>query len=199
MAQIEAQDLLRLAEKSGELCFFDIEATGLNGDYNSVVLVSIKPWRKKPMRFVVEDMGQDAEVVEKVIKELDKFQVWVSYYGKGYDVPMLRTRALAWNLGIDLPKRHHLDLYYLVRFRLNTSRRSQSHVLNFVYPERKEDAKVQRKMTVSPQIWTRMLSKDPKISGPAIKTLGNRCDSDTEGLQSLYIPTKYLAREVTRG
>ena len=42
--QLAAQSFLDLAERASALAFVDIEATGLRGDYNSVLVVSVKPW-----------------------------------------------------------------------------------------------------------------------------------------------------------
>ena len=61
--QIEASDYLRLVEKSNTLAFFDIEATGLRGDYNSVLVASIKPYNSKPYSFVVKQPGNDSRIV----------------------------------------------------------------------------------------------------------------------------------------
>lgn len=196
MAQIDAQALLQLAEKAGELCFLDIEATGLSGDYNSVLVVSIKPVRKKPEVRSVRHPGEDRSVVEWALRRLADFAVWVTYYGKVFDIPMLRTRALENGLVQDVPRRHHVDLYFLVRYRLNTSRRSQGHLLEWLYPEPKENAKLKRKLTVSPRVWNAVLADETREQ--AMHTLERRCASDTEGLQSLYWRTRYLITEVSR-
>lgn len=196
MAQIEAQRLLWLAEKAGELCFVDLEATGLSGDYNSVLVVSIKPYRHRPEVRAVKHPGEDREVVEWAVRRLADFSVWVSYYGRSFDVPMLRTRLLEGGIVEDIPRRHHVDLYFLVRYRLNTSRRSQGHLLEWLYPEGKERAKVARKMTVSPRSWNDVLT--PSRRDAAMRTLQRRCASDTEGLQSLYVRVRHLITEVSR-
>jgi len=52
--QLDAQTFLRLVEDTNRLCCFDIEATGLHGDYNSVLVVSIKPYHKAPIVHTVE-------------------------------------------------------------------------------------------------------------------------------------------------
>ncbi len=66
MAQVNAQDLLRLAEKAGELCFFDIEATNLKGTYGSVLCVAVKPFNQPAKLFSVEHPGLDKTVVREV-------------------------------------------------------------------------------------------------------------------------------------
>lgn len=194
--QLDAQTFLRLVEDTNRLCCFDIEATGLHGDYNSVLVVSIKPYHKAPIVHTVERPGEDKELVQWAVEELAKYDCWVSYYGKGYDTRMLRTRLLDAGLKLDLPKKHHIDLYFLVRYRLATSHRSQGHILSWLYPEPKEDGKVHEKMTVSARVWNEVLNDTTRSA--ALKTLCRRCASDTQGLQSLYEPVKHLIGEITR-
>ena len=64
--QLDTQEFLTLAEQANKLCFWDIEATGLRGDYNSVLVCSIKPFKSKPITFVVKQPGND----QKLVREL---------------------------------------------------------------------------------------------------------------------------------
>ena len=128
--QLDAQTFLRLAEKAGELGFVDIEATGLRGDYNSVLVVSVKRWGKRPVSYAVTQPGDDASVVLAAKADLDSLVCWVTYYGKGFDVPMLNTRLLQAG-SLPLMQRHHVDLYYVLKFNLLTARRSQAHLLRW--------------------------------------------------------------------
>ena len=45
--QIEVPTFLRLAEQAKRILFVDLEATGLRGDYNSVLCVSMRPYGEK--------------------------------------------------------------------------------------------------------------------------------------------------------
>ena len=184
--QLDAQTFLRLAEKAGELGFLDIEATGLRGDYNSVLVVSVKRWGKRPVTYAVDRPGDDTSVVLAAKADLDSLACWVTYYGKGYDVPMLNTRLLAAG-SPPLAQRHHVDMYYVLKFNLLTARRSQGHLLLWAgTPE--------QKMGVSAEVWNKVLA-DPKAWMP---TMIRRCNSDTAGLQGLYTKTKHLIREIQR-
>lgn len=186
LMQLDAQTFLTLAERAGALAFVDIEATGLRGDYNSVLCVSIKPWGKGATSYVVEKPGNDQCVVLAAKEALDSFACWVTYYGKGFDVPMLNTRLLQAG-SVPLAQRHHVDLYYVLKFNLLTARRSQGHLLLWAgTPE--------QKMGVSAEVWNKVLA-DPEKHMP---TLRRRCESDVAGLQALYKKTRHLVREVTR-
>lgn len=185
--QIDAQDYLRLVESANTLAFFDIEATGLRGDYNSVLVASIKPYNSDPYSFVVKQPGNDKGVVGAVKEALEKYDCWVTYYGKGFDIPMINTRLLKWGKS-PVDKRHHVDMYYSLKSNLLTARRSQGHLLSWL------DAPEQ-KMTVGADVWNQVI-QDPK--GPAMKKMIERCESDVEGLQGLYEKTKHVIRDIRR-
>lgn len=185
--QIEASDYLRLVEKSNTLAFFDIEATGLRGDYNSVLVASIKPYNSKPYSFVVKQPGNDNRVVRDVKEALEQYDCWVTYYGKGFDIPMINTRLLKWKAK-PVEKRHHLDLYFTLKSNLLTARKSQGHLLSWLEaPE--------QKMTVGADVWNEVI-QNPR--GNAMKTMIERCESDVEGLQALYMKTKHVIREIKK-
>ena len=184
--QIPAKDFLRLVERAGTLAFVDIEATGLRGDYNSVLVVSIKMFGRKPTSFCITIPGDDKQVVSETKNALEAADLWVGYFSKGFDLPMLNTRLL--NHGIPpIEKRPHLDLYWMLKSNILTARRSQGHLLSWLnLPE--------SKMTVSADVWARIVG-DPKKWMP---TMVKRCESDVNGLASLYAKTKHLVGDITR-
>lgn len=187
MPHIDAQDYLRLCEEAGTLYFLDIEATGLRGDYNSVLCVSFKPYGKKPFTLRVSQVGNDQKVVREAAEVIaDEADIIAGYYSKGFDIPMLNTRLLKW--GHDpIPKTHHLDMYYTLKANLLTARRSQGHLLSWLEtPE--------SKMTVGADIWSGMNLNFEKNMSIMVK----RCESDVAGLEALYERTKHLIREIKR-
>jgi uncharacterized protein YprB with RNaseH-like and TPR domain len=184
--QVDAQRFLTMVEKAKSIAFFDIEASGLNGDYNSALVVSAKPYGLKPVTLSVVQPGNDQKMVREAKELLESFDCWVSYYGKGFDIPFLNTRLLKWGIA-PIDKRHHIDMYYVLAYSLKTSRRSQAHLLNWLgTPE--------QKMSVSADVWNR-IAENPTKHMP---TMRKRCESDCAGLESLYDRTKHLIREITR-
>lgn len=186
--QVDAQDFLSLAESAPKgLCSFDIEATGLNGDYNSALVVSVKPFGKDPMAMSVDTPGNDESLIRWAYSTLKKYTCWVSYYGKGFDVPMLQARAAKHGLPDILLNHHHVDLYYVIAGTLRVARKSQAHLLRWLdLPE--------KKMDMSPEEWNQVLANP----GEAMPRMIERCKSDTVGLESLYRKVKRLVRNVTR-
>jgi len=184
--QIDTPVFLRLAEKAKSLCFFDIEASGLRGDYNSVLVVSIKPYGSKPITFSVKQVGNDQKVVRDAKECLESFDAWCGYYSKGFDRPMLDTRLLKWGQK-PIEKRPHIDMYYTLKSNLLTARRSQGHLLSWLdTPE--------SKMTVGADVWASMSTNFDKN----MKLMIERCESDCAGLESLYERTKHLIRDINR-
>lgn len=197
--KIEVEEFLSLAERTNNICAFDIEATGLKGDYNSILCVSIRTIGGKPTTFSVKKPGNDREVVRDAIAYLNTFSCWISYYGKGFDVPMLNTRALKWNL-MPLKKIPHIDMYYTLKYNLNTSRRSQAHLLEWLRINDRGSSSVDQaseqvhKLTVSADEWNRVLECPERV----MPTMVKRCESDTLGLQALYLRTKHLIKDIKR-
>ena len=184
--RVEEQEYLDLVEESHKLVFVDIEATGLRGDYNSVLCVSFKPYGRKPYSISITQPGNDQRVVREAKEELEKYNAWCGYYSKGFDIPMLNTRLLKWEIP-PIEKRPHIDMYYTLKYNTLTARRSQGHLLSWL--ETPEE-----KMTVSAEEWNRILYDTEK----AMKTMLRRCESDVTGLEALYRKTRHLIRDIKR-
>jgi uncharacterized protein YprB with RNaseH-like and TPR domain len=181
--QIGAQQFLDIAERANALCFWDIESSGgLKGDYGSILCVSIRPWRGKCKTFAVTTPGEDRLVVKRAIEELSKYDLWVGFFSRGFDLPMLQTRAVRWSLPL-VPKRHHIDCYYSMARKMLLSHRSQAHVNKFI--EARE-----QKLSVSPNVWPAAAKMMP--------TIIRRCESDTLGNRDMYIKLRHLVEEITR-
>lgn len=184
--QIEAQDFLHLVEGSGHLAFVDIETTGTKGDYNSILCVSIKPYGKKPYSLVTKQPGNDQATAKRAKEEMEKYLCWVTYYGRMFDVPLINTRLTRWGQP-PVDKRHHVDMYFTLKYNLLTGRRSQAHLLRFFDCEK-------QKMDMSPEEWNKVLADPVRNMGRMVQ----RCESDTEGLEALYRRTSHLIREIRK-
>lgn len=181
--KLSVQDFLRLVENSKSIVFFDIEATGLKGDYGSTLVISVKPFNKNPSSFVVSQVGHDQKIVREARDLMAQADCWVSYYGKGFDIPFLNTRLLRWGME-PMPKVHHIDMYFVLKAHIATGRRSQAHLLEWLQT-------AQRKMTVSANTWAEI------ASNPAgLEIMRRRCESDTAGLEALYKKTKHLIADI---
>ena len=183
--QIETQEFLDLVEESGELTFFDLECASLGPDYGSILVASYKKWHKKPESFVVATPGDDLIVTSAIVNVLENTKCWVSYFGKGFDVPYLQARSLVHGLPA-LTKQPHVDMYYSLRRTLNLSRGSMAHIASWLkLPE--------QKMAVSPEVWSKV-----NVDRKHLDTLRKRCESDCMVLEKLWEKTRHLIRDVKR-
>lgn len=186
--KIDTQEFLNIVEGADKLCFFDLEATGLRGDYNSILVGSIKAFQSDPVTFKIKQPGNDQKLVRDIKNELEKYTVICGYYSKGFDVPMLNTRLLKWRQD-PLKRLLHIDMYYSLKYNLLTARKSQGHLLSWLEtPE--------TKMTVGADMWNNILN-DPK--GEPMRVMVDRCESDVRGLQALYERTRHLIKEIKCG
>lgn len=183
--QIEAKSFISLAEAAGKVAVFDSEVSNLRGDYGGFLSFTIKPLGCKPITYSCNP-GDDRKLVREVRDHMEQYALWVGFYSKMFDIPYLQTRLLRHNQRA-LDKRHHLDVYFLLKSRTLTSRRSQAHFCDFLDTS-------EQKMSVSPNVWAEV-SRNPQKH---LKTLKARSESDCAGLECLYQKTKHLIVDISR-
>lgn len=117
--------------KEERIGFFDIEASNLDADFGIMLSYCIKDSASDKMYsnvLTLEDIQQskagdeDKRLIEKLLVDLGKFDKIVTYYGKRFDVPYIRTRALS--TGVEFPvygTQSHIDLYFIMRHRFKLS------------------------------------------------------------------------------
>lgn len=109
--------------------FLDIESSGLRADFGYVFSYCIKQLDGKIISRCLrpEEIRSgifDRDLMKQMIIDLKKFDRIVTYFGTGFDVPFIRTRALFWGL-TDFPlwgQLKHFDLFYVVKSKLKLSR-----------------------------------------------------------------------------
>lgn len=184
--QIEASDYLSLVERSNELVFFDIETTGQKADYDSTIVVSFKPYGKKPFSFPVKQVGNDQKIIREAKEILEAYKCWVSYYGRGFDIPFLNTRLLKWGME-PIEQRHHLDLYFTLKPKTSMSRKGLGAYARFLQVETP-------KLDVSQNVWSEI-----PFEKKHMPLMIQRCEGDAITLEQIYERTKHMVREIKRG
>src|SRR3989304_662976 len=169
---IDTQDFLWLCEQTKKLVFFDLEMTGFNADYNSILCAGLKPYGQPPQTFFVEQAGNDQKVARLATEYLQDMHCWVTFYGKGFDIPFLRGRLLKWKRP-DIIKKPHLDMYWIFKSSIKLSRKSQAHILSWLETDEKKQA-------VSPAVWNRILYDFDAVKAE----MTSRCESDVTGLEA---------------
>lgn len=120
------------------IAYFDIEASDLSANWGMMLSWCIKYRGDNKIREgaitkkEVFDYKFDKRITEELMEELKNVDILVTYYGTGYDIPFTRTRALFH--GLEFPafgSMHHWDLYYKVRSKIKTHRKSLEVVTKF--------------------------------------------------------------------
>lgn len=129
--------VLGLARPSGEpwytglrIAALDIETVNFDADAGNMLSWALKPRHKPELFDCVTREEQiackfDARIVASLIEALKNVDVILTYWGSGFDVPYLRTRALM--LGLTPPGAgdlYHWDCFFPVRNKLKLHRKS---------------------------------------------------------------------------
>lgn len=127
--------------------FWDIEAGGLSGTFAGLLVVGFKEAGKgKPVTILRIDESStykkepwnDKEIAYEAKKELEKFDILVSYNGISYDTRFLDTRLVYHGIKPLSTEIKHCDLYKTVRGRLKLhSNRLEAVLSHLATPDRK--------------------------------------------------------------
>lgn len=119
----------------GEEGFLDIETTNFNADIAYMLSYAFKVrgsdtvYASKITKEEIFSGKFDERLVKQCIEDLRRFKRIYTYYGTGFDIPFIRTRAL--ELGLEFPifgSIQHQDIYYLVRNKLKLCRNRLENV-----------------------------------------------------------------------
>lgn len=119
--------------------YFDIETTGLKANFDYMLTYCIKTRNKAEYKTGVIDVKEirrfkfDKKIMANLIRDISDYDVVVTYYGTGFDIPFVRTRALYWKQ--DFPQFgyiQHKDVYYMVKSKLRLHRNSLDAATRFL-------------------------------------------------------------------
>jgi len=118
--------------------YLDIEADGLRADFATMLTWCIKEKGGSVRYDVVTkkelfDGDSDKRLIQSIVDEMKKYDIIVGYYSTIYDLAFIRAKAL--HYGIDFPEYgslYHWDLYYVVKSKLNLSRKSLDNACDFL-------------------------------------------------------------------
>jgi uncharacterized protein YprB with RNaseH-like and TPR domain len=130
-----------ILEKGGNLKegYLDIEAGGLKANFDYILTYVIKEKGKNKYhtgqisKKDLDDGIFDKRVCEKLIEDIQKFDIIYTYFGTLYDIPYMRSRCLYHNLVFpEFGKIMHKDLYYVVKRLFKLHRHSLETVTRFL-------------------------------------------------------------------
>ena len=167
-----------LSEKIG---YFDIEASGLQANFGIMLCYCIKVGGKKKILervITAEELRTclDKKVVEQCVKDLEGFDRIVTFYGKRFDFPFLRTRAVH----MDIPffnygELIHEDLYFNIRYKFKLHSNRLENACRVLLG--KTD-----KTHLDPNYWLRALQGDKE----SLDYILQHCRYDVKDLEKLY-------------
>jgi uncharacterized protein YprB with RNaseH-like and TPR domain len=118
--------------------YLDIEASNLDANWGFMLSWCIKPRGEKAIyEDVVSqkdliDFTFDKRITESLVEAMKQFDILVTYYGTGFDIPFIRTRALFNKTSFpEFGSIYHWDLYYKVRGKFKLHRNSLEVVTRF--------------------------------------------------------------------
>lgn len=162
--------------------FLDIESSGLKANfavcycYCIKVLGSDEVISRTITSKELKSKGLDKPVIEQAIKDIMKFDKIVTYYGTGFDIPFLRTRALMH--GLEFPKfgaLFHEDIYYTARNKLCLHSKRLAVVEEALLGEAK-------KTVLEFEYWIRALGGDKK----SLDYISHHCKMDVLSLEEVW-------------
>ena len=150
-----------------------------------MLVVSAKVIRQKPVSFVVSQPGHDIKVVRDARDYLNSFDLWVTYYGKGFDVPFLNTRLLRHRLE-PLGLVPHVDMYFQLKPKTLMGSKSMASYAAFLQV-------ANQKMHIGPEIWSEV-----NVDRKNLAVLKDRCESDCAVLEDVFLSAAHLIRDIKR-
>ena len=163
------------------IAYLDIEASDLQANWGMMLSWCLKYRDNDKIKSSVItkeeifDYKFDERLLKELMKELENVDIVVTYYGTGFDIPFLRTRAMYYD--IDFPEfgsMYHWDLFYKVRSKLKTHRKSLEVVTKFYG--------IEGKTHLEPDMMFRAQYGHPK----ALKQLLHHNKEDVIILESLH-------------
>lgn len=93
----------KLNGENRNIAIIDIESTALNASFGWIISVCIKKLGGGITKLLVKpeeilEGTTDKRLCQEFVKEMDKFDMIVGHYSGKFDIPMLRTRCVFWNI-----------------------------------------------------------------------------------------------------
>ena len=176
---------------------FDIESTGLTGDFSCILCAVVKPYgRGKEQVFKIDLDKRDMLEAEKdllleFLPVLTSFDGLAGYYSTRFDMPLIRTRCMFH--GIPAPKKiKHFDAYFTIRRTVNPTTRRMDRINEI---NRLTDESLPEKSKLGVKEWTGATFRRDKES---LDYIVEHCVADVRVLESIidkyidFVPEKIM-------
>lgn len=178
-----------------KILVFDIEASNLQANFGTTLCVGYKWVGKKRVHILglddfnevceccnrIKNPSDDKELVSRFAEVMAQADAMVSWYGKGFDIPFLQTRLLAWGLP-PLPPVPHIDgCRDIAQKHLKLHSNRLAVVQEFLGLK---DAKT----PLTPEHWTK--ARNGELSG--LRYVEEHCRKDVLVLEEAYLKLRQL-------
>lgn len=165
-------------------CTWDIEATGLKGDFDHLLCASIKPIGEKPIVFRIDESPDyakhpwdDSDLARRIRDELENYMIVIGWNHVGYDLPFTNTRLIkADYLPINTATMCMVDMLWASRYRLMLHSNRLQAVIEYL--ETKTS-----KTPLDPHLW--QMAEHANVGGPALKALDKVVEHNIKDVESL--------------
>jgi uncharacterized protein YprB with RNaseH-like and TPR domain len=173
--------------------FLDIETSHLRADFGIMLCYCIKELGKKDIKSGIITKQElltclDEKVVGKCVEDLRGFDRIITFYGKRFDAPFLRTRAVVHD--IDFPQYGliiHDDMYFLVRSKFLLSSNRMENACRVLVGKTE-------KTKLNPTVWLRAMQGNQE----SFDYILEHCKNDVQDLERLYFKVRdYTRRQDT--
>jgi uncharacterized protein YprB with RNaseH-like and TPR domain len=165
--------------------FLDIEASNLDADFGIMLSYCILDSESKKIYhgvlrrsdFRLRHDQTDKRIVQQCINDMMRFDRIVTFYGRKYDIPFIRTRALA--LGLEFPAFGsiiHTDVYYIAKYKLKLHSNSLENVSKMILGKTE-------KTHIESRYWLGGTRGDPK----SLKYILDHNKKDVRDLEKVYL------------
>lgn len=167
------------------IVILDIETSSLEADAGIVVGAGLLPEAGKSEYLEARRTDHEKNLLVKLLKRLETYDVIVTWSGRGFDTPFLTTRLLKHGLSpLPLLTKVHLDLNEVVRSRLRLTFTYLDHVCDFFGIERDKGP-----MGLEvPQLFVKALEGDDS----AFKSIRDHCLDDLKVTREVFLKLRPL-------
>jgi uncharacterized protein YprB with RNaseH-like and TPR domain len=172
---------LREHPEEEKMGFIDIETTNLKANFGIIICYAIvdDTTEEVTTRILTKNDLRtclDEKVVKQCVHDMREYDRLIGYYSTKFDIPFIRTRALALNL--DFPEYGeivHNDLYYSVRNKLCLNSNRLENACRSIFGETE-------KTRIDADHWIKALMGDTK----ALAYIQDHCIKDVLETRKLY-------------
>ena len=103
-----------------DVCFVDIETTGLSRNYNPIYLIGVLYYlRNKGVwtitQYFSNNIEEEKDVLNEFVKFVSSFDQIITYNGESFDIPFINYRLIHNRISYEVPRDKSLDIYKIIK------------------------------------------------------------------------------------